>query len=172
MSRDPIPGRQLLIASTGGHLAQLVKWAPKIGADADSLWVTFDSPQSSSVLAGRRVLHVPYVAPRGFRQAMGAFSILMSEVDWKGENFSTAMTTGAAVGLAGLAAARLHRIPSFYFESVSRVNGPSLTGKIVGFDPWIHKSCQYEHWAHGRWEYRGSLFDSYGSFYGPLRIPF
>lgn len=161
MGKDPVPGRQLLVASTGGHLAQLVKWAPKIGAEPNSLWVTFESPQSESLLAGRRVLHVPYVAPRDFRQAARAFAMLMREVDWSAERFTTAMTTGAAVGLAGLAAARLHRIPSFYFESVSRVNGPSLTGKLVSLDPWINKSCQYENWAQGRWKYRGSLFDNY-----------
>lgn len=61
--KEPIPGRQLLVASTGGHLAQIVKWAPRIGAAEDSLWVTFESPQSESLLDGRRVLKVPYVAP-------------------------------------------------------------------------------------------------------------
>lgn len=158
---EPLPGRQLLVASTGGHLAQLVKWAPKVGADSDSLFVTFESPQSESLLQDRRVLYVPYVAPRDFLQTARAFATLMREIDWRTERFTSAITTGAAVGLAGLGAARLHRIPSFYFESVSRVNGPSLTGRIVTLDPWITKSCQYEHWAGGRWSYRGSLFDNY-----------
>ena len=158
---DPVPGRQLLVASTGGHLAQLVKWAPRIGADPDSLWVTFESPQSESLLRGRRVLHVPYVAPRDFRNVGRAFALMMRQIDWRSEAFTTALTTGAAVGLAGLGAARLHGVSCFYFESVSRVSGPSLTGRIVSLDPWIDRSCQYEHWAGGRWNYRGSLFDSY-----------
>lgn len=158
---DPVPGRQLLVASTGGHLSQIVKWAPRIGADSDSLWVTFESPQSESLLQGRRVMYVPYVAPRDFLQTAKAFALLMRRIDWRAEQFTSAVTTGAAVGLAGLGAARLHRVPSFYFESVSRVNGPSLTGRLVSLDPWIAKSCQYEHWAGGRWKYRGSLFDDY-----------
>ncbi|MGE2736462.1 glycosyltransferase [Mycolicibacterium vaccae] len=163
MFDNPVPGRQLLIASTGGHLAQLVKWAPQIGAESDSLWVTFRSPQSDSLLEGRRVLHVPYVPPRGVRQAAKAFTVMMREIDWRAENFTTAMSTGAAVALPGLGAARIHRVPSFYFESVSRVNGPSLTGKLLAFDPWTRKSCQYQHWANKRWTYRGSLFDNYST---------
>lgn len=159
--RDPVPGRQLLVASTGGHLAQLVKWAPRIGADNDSLWVTFESSQTHSLLEGRRVLHVPYVSPRDLTRTARALAILLRQINWEEERFTSAVSTGAAVALAGLGAARFHRIPSFYFESVSRVQGPSLTGRLVSLDPWIHKSCQYEHWSSRRWHYRGSLFDHY-----------
>jgi UDP-N-acetylglucosamine transferase subunit ALG13 len=158
---DPRPGRQLLAASTGGHLAQLAKWSQSIGSSSDSLWVTFKSPQSDSLLRNRRVLYVPYVAPRDALGAMNAFVRMMRGIDWKGEAFTAAVTTGAAVGLAALAAARSHRVPSFYFESVSRVEGPSLTGRLASLDPWIHTYCQYEHWAGRRWKHRGSLFDDY-----------
>lgn len=162
---DPVPGRQLLIASTGGHLAQLVKWAPRLGSDHDSLWVTFASPQSDSLLRGRRVLYVPYVAPRDVVGTAKAFSKLMKEIDWQDENFSSAVSTGAALALAGLGAARLHRIPSFYFESVSRVHGPSLTGRLIALNPRIATYCQYPQWAGKHWKFRGSLFDDY------VRIP-
>jgi UDP-N-acetylglucosamine transferase subunit ALG13 len=158
---DPLPGRQLLAASTGGHLAQLAKWSQAIGSSSDSLWVTFNSPQSESLLRDRRVLYVPYVAPRDLRGSMTAFFRMMKEIDWKGEAFTAAVTTGAAVGLAALAAARSHRVPSFYFESVSRLDGPSLTGRLASLDPWVHTYCQYEHWAGRRWKHRGSLFDIY-----------
>ena len=158
---DPLPGCQLLAASTGGHLAELAKWSQAVGAGSDSLWVTFKSPQSDSLLRNRRVLHVPYVAPRDLRGTMDAFVRMMKEIDWKAEAFTSAITTGAAMGLAALAAARLHRIPSFYFESVSRVNGPSLTGRLASLDPRIHTYCQYQHWAGHRWKYLGSLFDSF-----------
>jgi UDP-N-acetylglucosamine transferase subunit ALG13 len=60
-----------------------------------------------------------------------------------------------------LAAARLHRVPSFYIESVSRVKGPSASGRIVALDRKIDISCQYRSWVHGRWYYRGTLFDQY-----------
>jgi UDP-N-acetylglucosamine transferase subunit ALG13 len=158
---DPLPGRHLLVASTGGHLAQLSKWSKTIGSAPDSLWITFKSPQSDSLLRNCRVLYVPYVAPRDIRGTMNAFVRMMKEIDWKGDAFTSAVTTGAAVGLAGVVAARLHRIPAVYIESVSRVSGPSLTGRIISLYPSIHTYCQYEHWARGRWKYRGSLFDTF-----------
>jgi UDP-N-acetylglucosamine transferase subunit ALG13 len=158
---EPVPGRHLLIASTGGHLAQIVKWSSIVGSHPDSLWVTFRSPQSESLLRGRRVLYVPYVAPRGVKDTAGAFRKIMKEIDWKGEAFTSAITTGAAVGIAGLAAAHFHRVPAFYFESVSRVNGPSLTGKMASLSPWVQTFCQYESWANRRWKHRRSLFESY-----------
>lgn len=160
-STEPTPGRHLLVASTGGHLAQLMKWSELVGSDPDSLFVTFESPQSHSLLRDRRVMYVPYVAPRNLSRAASAFTRMMQGIDWRAEGFTAAISTGAAVGIAGLGAARMHRVPSFYFESVSRVNGPSLTGKIVSLDPWIQKYCQYEHWAGGSWTSRRSLFDAY-----------
>lgn len=169
---DPLPGRQLLVASTGGHLAELAKWSETIGSGSDSLWVTFKSPQSDSLLRQRRVLYVPYVAPRDLRGTLTALARMMREIDWKAENFTSAVTTGAAVGLAALAAARLHRVPSFYFESVSRVSGPSLTGRLASLDPRIHTQCQYEHWPGRRWKHRGSLFDSFETVpKAPVELP-
>ena len=47
----------LLVATNGGHLAQLVELAPRLdGIEADRLWITFDSPQSRSLLADPPVL--------------------------------------------------------------------------------------------------------------------
>ena len=41
----------MLVASTGGHLAQMFKLAPRIEPDpARRVWVTFDTPQSRSLL--------------------------------------------------------------------------------------------------------------------------
>jgi UDP-N-acetylglucosamine transferase subunit ALG13 len=158
---DPVPGRHLLMASTGGHLAELERWSNVIGSDPDSLWVTCESLQGASLLRDRRVLFVPYVAPRDVARSATAFRRIMRQVNWRGERFSAAVTTGAAVGVVGLAAARMHRVPAFYFESVSRVNGPSLSGRLAGLDPGIRRFCQYEHWAGGGWTYRKSLFDTF-----------
>ena len=164
MTNEPLPGRHLLVASTGGHLAQLNIWAQRIGSAHDSMWVTFDSPQSRSMLEDRRSLFVPYIHPRDKGASIRAFSRIMRKIDWKQEAFTAAVSTGSAVGVVGLAAARLHGVPSFYFESVSRVFGPSMSGRLVGLDPWIKKSCQYEQWAGGKWKYRGSLLDTFEAF--------
>lgn len=158
---EPRPGKHLLVASTGGHLAQLAKWSERIGSSDDSLWVTFDNNQSRSMLAGKRVLFVRYVAPRDTIGTLRALAHVWRAIDWKNEDFAAAISTGAALAVSGLLASRARGLPSFYFESVSRVNGPSLSGRIVSFIPGIRLSCQYEAWAGKRWKYRGTLFDNY-----------
>ncbi|MBN2751576.1 MAG: hypothetical protein JXQ84_02600, partial [Rhodospirillaceae bacterium] len=63
-------GRCMLVATTGGHLSQLHELEKRItGNSADNLWVTFDTPQSRSMLAGRKV---EFIAPVGERDAIGA----------------------------------------------------------------------------------------------------
>ncbi len=163
MLNEPVPGHHLLVATTGGHLAQLVKWSQNIGSDPDSLWITFRTPQSESLLQDRRVMFIPYVGSRDFKGAAKAFRQIMKDVDWRKEHFVSAVSTGAAVGVMGLSAARVHRIPSFFFETVSRVSGPTLSGKMASYVPGIQTFCQYESWAGGRWKYRpGSLLlDAY-----------
>lgn len=146
-----------MVATTGGHLAQLVKLSRTIGTDPDSLWITFQAPQSESLLRGRRALYVPYVGSRDLRRAAGAFLKIMADVNWCREAFTSAVSTGAAVGIVGLVAARLHGVPAFYFESISRVDGPTVSGKMARVFPGIQTYCQHEGWANRRWKYRPGL---------------
>lgn len=139
----------LLLASTGGHLAQLVRMADSQGASDDSLWVTFESPQSRSLLASRNVLWVDYVAPRDFKALARAYAGLREKVD--PDRVDGVISTGAGLALAGFAWARKHRLPSAYIESVSRTGGPSLTGRIVSGMRLASTFTQHESWAGGRW---------------------
>src|SRR4051794_32845834 len=82
----------VLAASTGGHLWQLSRLAPHLGAAEDSLWVTFDSPQSRSLLKGRRVLYLPYIAPRDFKAAAGVIFPLRTA--FRNEQFDGVVSTG------------------------------------------------------------------------------
>ena len=46
----------LLVASTGGHLVELMRLRPRLTGIGDEVtWVTFDTPQSRSMLAGEDV---------------------------------------------------------------------------------------------------------------------
>ena len=47
-------GKSLMICSTGGHLTELLRVESRWGAHPDSLWLTFDTPQSRQQLEGRR----------------------------------------------------------------------------------------------------------------------
>ena len=52
-------------------------------------------------------------------------------------------------------------IPRFYIESVARLSGPSLTGRIAAANPGTHLFNQHRRWAVKRWKYTGNVFDVY-----------
>lgn len=151
----------LLVASTGGHLAQLHALWPRIRSyEAEpALWVTFDRPQSRSLLDLQPVEFLSYIPPRGAgRIAANAFRAqrLISRV-----KPSRVISTGSGIALAVLPVARLHGIPCHYIESVARSTGPSLTGKLLRAVPGVETYCQYPSWANETWTYAGSIFDDF-----------
>ena len=152
-------GRFLLAASTGGHLAQLVRLAPGLGASDDSVWVTFRSPQSESLLKGRDVRYVPYIRPRDAGSVMRAFQMLRATV--RDEQLDGAVSTGAALALAALPAARLAGVPTLYIESVSRVDGPSLSGRILERLRVSELRTQHAQWSTARWGVHPSVLATY-----------
>ncbi|WP_345801559.1 glycosyltransferase [Microbacterium sp. AZCO] len=153
------PRKLLLAASTGGHIAQLVRLAPGLGATDDSLWISFDSPQTRSLLAGRRTLMVPYIRPRDWKSTGEAFRLIRRALAEEG--FEAAVSTGAALALAALPAARMSGIPTLYIESVSRVQGPSLSGRILYGLRGTEMRSQHRSWAHGRWGVHPSVLETF-----------
>jgi UDP-N-acetylglucosamine--N-acetylmuramyl-(pentapeptide) pyrophosphoryl-undecaprenol N-acetylglucosamine transferase len=154
--------RALLVASTGGHLAQIVRWSELLGLRADSVFATFASEQSRSLLGGRRVITLEYVPPRGLAQMARATARLSRET--RGERFDVVASTGAGVALAAYAVGQLRHIPVVYIESVSRFDGPSVTGRILERLPRIERYSQHASWA-GRpgWRLGPSLLDDYAA---------
>ncbi len=147
------------MASTGGHLWQLTRLAPRLAASSDSLWVTFDSPQSRSLLRDKRVLYLPYVSPRDWRGALLAVARLGAAV--RREPFDGVVSTGAAVAVSAMVAA-LGRVPArLYVESVSRFDGPSLSGKIIARAHLARTLTQHPHWRDRQWGYEGSVLEDY-----------
>jgi UDP-N-acetylglucosamine--N-acetylmuramyl-(pentapeptide) pyrophosphoryl-undecaprenol N-acetylglucosamine transferase len=151
--------KMLLIASTGGHLAQLVRLSPGLGASDDSLWVTFRTPQSESLLKGKRVQYVPYVRSRDVLGAAKAAMIIRGVL--RRERFDLAVSTGAALAVSALPLARLAGVETLYIESVSRVEGPSLSGRIIAATRAAKLRTQHVGWASKRWILHPSVFSSY-----------
>jgi UDP-N-acetylglucosamine--N-acetylmuramyl-(pentapeptide) pyrophosphoryl-undecaprenol N-acetylglucosamine transferase len=150
----------ILVASTGGHLAQLVELAARFdGVDEDCTWVTFDSDQSRSLLAGRRTVFVRSIEERDVlgvgRGIVDAARILREE------NATTVVSTGSGIALAFLPYAVMRGIPAFYIESAARVGAPSLTGRLLERLGPVHLFRQYPHAANDRWGYAGSVFDGF-----------
>lgn len=151
--------KYLFVASTRGHLAQLMRLSSGFNPADDSLWVTFRSPQSEDLLAGRRTMFVPYVRSRDIRGVFRAWRQIRALL--ARESFDRVVSTGAAVALSALPTARLRGIPTLYVESVSRVRGPSLTGRLIAFSRTAELQTQHPGWARGRWSARASVFGTY-----------
>ncbi|GAA1147879.1 glycosyltransferase [Nesterenkonia lutea] len=161
--------RALLVASTGGHLEQLVQLEPVLGVSPQSQWMTFDSPQSRSLLAGRDATIVPYIASRDWRGVIRAASEA-TRLDW--DSIDVVVSTGAALALSVFPVARLRRTPAFYIESVSRFDGPSLTGRLTQRLRLATTFTQHAEWATDQWQYRYSVLSAYEAAAEPLAEDF
>jgi UDP-N-acetylglucosamine--N-acetylmuramyl-(pentapeptide) pyrophosphoryl-undecaprenol N-acetylglucosamine transferase len=149
----------LVVASTGGHLEQAVRWSRRLGLRSDSVFVTFDGPQSRSLLAGLPHRFVPYVNPRDALGVVRTAQLLMRFPETR--RCDVILSTGAGVALSSVAPAALYRKPLIYIESVSRFDGPSTTGRILERVPGVRRGTQHRAWASSRWPYVGSLLDDY-----------
>lgn len=152
-------GRLLLIASTGGHLAELLRLEPLLKADRSSLWVTFRTPQSEALLAGRNVLYLPYIEPRAFFKIIQAMVIFAGRLG--GERYDGAVSTGSGIALACLPVARLRGIPTTYIESMGRTHGPSATGRVLHALRGTQMFTQSARWASGRWRAHPNVLATY-----------
>lgn len=152
----------LLVASNGGHLKQLHLLRDRFeGVSGPFRWVTFDTAQSRSLLEGEDVEFVPFIGGRDPRNVARNFPHAR-RILGRGD-VEALVSTGSAIALPYFATARLRRLPCFYIESAARIEGPSMTGKLISRLPGVNRFAQYETWAGGRWGFRGVVFDSFAA---------
>lgn len=149
----------MLVASTGGHLTQLRALAPRIADLGSTTWVTFDSPQSRSMLDGEEVVYVPYLAPRDYRSLVLNLPRALSVL--RRRRPTRVVSTGSGIALAYLPTARWVGATAHYIESATRVLGPSRTGEVLQKAKRVRLHTQHHQWADERWTYEGSVFDGF-----------
>lgn len=149
----------LMVASSGGHLTQLIELSDRLAPRRPQTWASFDGDHARSVLRGRQVDFTPYIPPRGYRQLARAIPRAMSIL--RRRHPATVVSTGSGIALAFLPLARLWGAEAHYIESATRADGPSQTGRVLARFPWINLHTQHPGWADGRWDYRGSVFEGY-----------
>jgi beta-1,4-N-acetylglucosaminyltransferase len=127
MSR-PGHGRLLVVCSSGGHLLQMQElreaWEP-----FERVWVTFDKSDSRSLLRGERVVHAHSPTNRNIpnlvRNLRLAYRVLRTERP------SAILTTGAGVAVPFAWMGRMLGVPTIYVESVTRIDGLSLSARLI-----------------------------------------
>jgi UDP-N-acetylglucosamine--N-acetylmuramyl-(pentapeptide) pyrophosphoryl-undecaprenol N-acetylglucosamine transferase len=151
----------LLVSSVGGHLTELHQLLPRLqGIDARRTWVTFETPQSRSLLEGEDVIYVDYTGPRDLRNVLAHVRVAQRMFK-RGHSFSTVVSTGSGIALSFLPLARMRGAECHYIESATRSLGPSTTGRLLRAVPGIRLYTQYEGWAQGPWAYAGSVLDRF-----------
>ena len=150
----------LAVSSTGGHLDELLALAPRFAMEGEHLvWVTAETAQSRSLLRGQDVAWVRQV---GARQGVRVLQSVPQAIQLLRERRPRrVVSTGAALSVPYLAAARFLRIDTHYVESATRLSGPSLTGRIVQRLPGVHLYRQADGWGQRRWTRIDDVFHAF-----------
>ncbi len=163
----------LLVASPGGHIEELRLLLPTLGIDpADAVWVTSRTVQTESLLEGRPVR---WIAPVASGQLGRAAASLPAAVRLHRQvRPRLVVSTGAAIAAPHLVAAAVHRVPIWYVDSATRLDGPSVTGRLAERLPRTSLFVQGRGWGDPRWARVPDVFDAYESLpregpTGPVR---
>lgn len=158
---DVHDGRAAFVATTGGHLVQLLHLAPLVEPDRhqSGLWITHRSPQSESLLEGLDSRFVPFVPARRVDRALIASPRMLRLLHEA--NVDTVYSTGAALALSVLPISRLVGARPIFIESLARPEAPSLTGNVLASLPWVECFTQYRQNASRRWQYEHDLLQRF-----------
>lgn len=152
--------RTLFTASGGGHLAELVTLGRRLPFEVGAVtWFTEDTVQARSLLAGEQVVWAEPAPPRDWRAALR--NARLADAMARRFRFGVAVSTGASIAVSALPAAQLHGAKAIYIESAARVDGPSVSGRMLAAHPRMTTFSQYRSWSEGRWRYAGSVFESF-----------
>jgi hypothetical protein len=121
------PPSLLLVASSGGHLAQLRALEPWYRGRARH-WVSFDTPDALSLLRGESVTWAHHPTTRNVRNLLRNFVIAIRLV--RRRRVGALLTTGAGVAVPFVVMAWLLRIPTVYIEVFDRIDTPTLTARL------------------------------------------
>jgi beta-1,4-N-acetylglucosaminyltransferase len=146
----------LLVASSGGHLLQLVQLRDEWERDGRH-WVTFDKPDARSLLDGEEVTWAYSPTNRSLRNLVRNAFLAVRLL--RRLRPAAIVTTGAGVAVPFCWLGRLFGARVVYIESFSRLFEPSLTGRLVhpvAHDFFVQWPQMRQHFRKARYE--GQIF--------------
>ena len=123
-----------LVASTGGHLLQLVSLR-KGWQRYDRFWVTFQKVDAETLLENERVIWAHHPTNRNLKNLVRNLALAWRVL--KRERPDVVLSTGAGVGVPFLWVGRLLGMRAVYMESITCFQDLSLSGKLVY--PWVDR---------------------------------
>ena len=118
----------LIVCSSGGHLLQMLELRDA-WSGFDRVWVTFDKSDTRSLLRDERVVHAHGPTNRNVPNLLRNLRLAARVL--RSERPAAILTTGAGVAVPFAWVARMHRIPVVYVESFTRIDGLSLSGRMI-----------------------------------------
>lgn len=129
MRRERVgPADVLLVCSSGGHLMQLAALRPAWG-DFSRAWVTFDKSDARSLLRGERVIFAHGPTNRSIPNLLRNLRLAVSVI--RRARPRVILTTGAGVAVPFAWVGRLSGARVVYVESFTRIEGPSLSCRMI-----------------------------------------
>jgi UDP-N-acetylglucosamine:LPS N-acetylglucosamine transferase len=119
--------RVLLVCSSGGHLAQLMCLRPW-WEQHDRHWVTFDTADATSKLAGESVTWAHHPTTRNVPNLLRNTRLarrLLADV-----RPDVVVSTGAGVAVPFFWLARAYGATSVYLEVFDRIDSTTMTGRL------------------------------------------
>jgi UDP-N-acetylglucosamine:LPS N-acetylglucosamine transferase len=117
----------LLVASSGGHLAQLLALRPW-WRERDRTWVTFGTEDARSQLDGERAVWAYHPTTRNLLNLVRNLSLAIRVM--RRDRPDIVVSTGAAVAFPFFLVAKVMRVPTVYIEVYDRLDSPTLTGRL------------------------------------------
>lgn len=117
----------LFVASSGGHLAQLLALEPWY-RDRERHWVSFDTPDAVSLLRDESVTWAHHPTTRNLVNLLR--NLLLAARLVRRRRAGALLTTGAGVAVPFVLVAWLLRIPTVYIEVIDRIDTPTLTARL------------------------------------------
>ena len=136
--------------------------APRFASDGQRLvWVTAATAQSQALLRGQDVEWVRQVGSRQLGRVLASLPQATRVI--RRRRPERVVSTGAALSVPYLVAARLMGIETHYVESATRLEGPSVTGRIAQALPGVTLHRQAVSWQNGgaAWQEIESVFDAF-----------
>lgn len=116
-----------LVCSSGGHLTQLHRLQPW-WEKHERFWVTFQLPDSESLLESEDVVWAHYPTTRNIPNTLRNMRLATREL--RRRRPDVIVSDGAGVAFPFFVVGRLLGIKTVYLEVYDRIDSPTLTGRL------------------------------------------
>jgi UDP-N-acetylglucosamine transferase subunit ALG13 len=151
--------KALIVVSSGGHLLEALHIARKFHLSDQSIYVSHENPQSFSLLQDKPHYFIPNVRSRDWKGMLKSIPRLL-KISAR-EDFELIISTGAAIAISAVPIKYLRMKPYFFFDSITRLEAPSMTGRILEFFPFIKRFSEHAENFGPKWRISPSILENF-----------